>query len=85
MILKQGLIAGLLFSASLTVNASGEDCDATRASLLETGVVEYDELIIDRPVDKVFPALLEFSKWNEQHTTAKHTLLRGTKVSQVSL
>ena len=44
---------------------------------METGVVYYDELVIDRPVQEVFPALLHFSIWNPEHATAKHTLLKG--------
>lgn len=46
-------------------------------AMLQTGVVDYAELLIDRPVEAVWAVLPEYHQWSVPHRNSKRRTIKG--------
>ena len=75
----------LLVMFSFGAQAIDENAFCGQGPATSFGQVYYDEVIINRPVEQVWPEILNFAKWQVGHTDAEHITIKGEhgKVNEI--
>jgi hypothetical protein len=57
--------------------AAAGSCASRHKAMLQTGTVNYGEIVIDRPIDEVWSTLPVFYRWNPVHSNGTRKTIRG--------
>jgi hypothetical protein len=72
--------ASILFLSCIAASMPIEEtCQAKHMEMLQTGAVNYGEVLIDRSIDEVWPAIQQYYKWSDVHLKSQRKTIRGDK------
>ena len=67
----------LLVWYAVGVQANEGQAKCAQGEIQNLGLAFYDEILIDKPVEEVWPEILNYTKWQVGHTDATHITIEG--------